>query len=184
MKTKFEIPVRENVSPAYQTIYDNLTKAIGFVPNLYAAFAHSDNALSLFLTAQNTKSSLTAKEKEAVSLVVSEVNECRYCLSSHSAIAHKYGFTEQQIIEIRRGSVSFDAKLAALVQLSKSIIENKGHADPEAVDHFMDSGYTKANLIDVIMLIGLRSITNYVYAITNVEIDWPLAAELENTAPQ
>lgn len=179
MKTKFEIPARENVSPPHQIIYDNLTKAIGFVPNLYAAFAHSENALSIFLTAQNTKSSLTAKEKEAISLVVSEVNECRYCLSSHSAVAHKYGFTDEQIIEIRSGSVSFDTKLASMVNLSKSIVENKGHADPNAVDQFIEAGYTKANLIDVIMLIGLRSITNYVYAITNVEIDWPLATELE-----
>lgn len=179
MKTKFEIPAHDNVSLAYQTIYDNLAKALGFVPNLYAEFAHSENALSVFLTAQNTKSSLTAKEKEAVSLVVSQVNECKYCLSSHSVFAHKAGLTEEQILEVRSGVASFDSKLEALVKLSKNISERKGHADPELVDNFIAAGYTKGNLIDAIMLIGIRTITNYVYAITQPEIDWPIAPELE-----
>jgi len=179
MKTTFEIPARDNVSPAHQTIYDNLTKALGFVPNLYAEFAHSENALSVFLTAQNTKSSLTAKEKEVVSLVVSQVNDCKYCLSSHSVFAHKAGLTEEQILEVRSGTASFDPKLDALVKLSKNISENKGYADPELVDNFIAVGFTKGNLIDAIMLVGIRTITNYIYAIAQPEIDWPIAPELE-----
>jgi len=180
MKTRFEVLTRDNVSPAHQTIFDNVTKVLGFVPNAYAEFAHSENALSVFLTAQNAKSSLTTREKEAVSLVVSQVNECLYCLSSHSVFANKQGLTDEQILEIRSGSATFDNKLDALVKLSKSIAENKGHANPELTDNFMAAGYNKGNLIDVIMLVGIRSISNYVNAITNAEIDWPIAPELEN----
>ena len=180
MKTKFEVPARDKVSPAHQTIFDNVTKTLGFVPNAYAEFAHSENALSVFLTAQNAKSSLTANEKEAISLVVSQVNECLYCLSSHSVFAKKQGLTDEQILELRSGSATFDNKLDALVKLSKSIAENKGHADPELIDNFMAAGYNKGNLIDVIMLVGIRSISNYVNVITNAEIDWPIASELEN----
>jgi AhpD family alkylhydroperoxidase len=179
MKTQFEIPARDTISAVHQTNYDNLTKALGFVPNLYAEFAHSENALSIFLAAQNTKSSLTTKEKEAVNLIVSQVNECKYCISSHSVFAHKSGLTDEQILEVRSGVASFNPKLDALVKLSKSISETKGHADPELVDNFIAAGYTKSNLIDVIMLIGIRTITNYVYAITQPEIDWPIAPELE-----
>ncbi|MEP6737642.1 MAG: carboxymuconolactone decarboxylase family protein [Chryseolinea sp.] len=180
MKTKFQIPARDQVSLTHQSIYDTLEKAIGFVPNLYAEFAHSETALNTFLGAQNAKSSLTAKEKESISLVVSQVNECNYCLSSHSVAAHRNGLTDDHILEIRRGSASFNAKLNALVKLAKSISETNGHADPEIVDDFIEAGYNKGNLIDVIMLVGIRSITNYVYAITKPEIDWPLASELEN----
>ena len=35
MKT-FNVPTRENVSENNQAIFDNLNKALGFVPNLYA----------------------------------------------------------------------------------------------------------------------------------------------------
>jgi AhpD family alkylhydroperoxidase len=180
MKAVFNTPGRSEVSAAHQTIYDSLEKTIGFVPNLYAMFALSDNALSTFLTAQNTKSSLTGKEKEAISLVVSQVNTCNYCLSSHSVFAHRNGFSDNEILEIRSGAASFDPKLDALIKLSKSIIENKGHAYPALVNNFIEAGYTKGNLIDAIMLVGIRSITNYVYSITQPEIDWPLAPELDS----
>ena len=73
MKTKYNLQSHEQVSPELQTIYDVLTKAIGSAPNLYAALAHSENALNAFLTAQNSKSSLTEKEKEVVNLIVSQV---------------------------------------------------------------------------------------------------------------
>ena len=46
---KFTVPTREQVAPVNQTIFDNLTKALGFVPNLYATIAYSDNGLSKYL---------------------------------------------------------------------------------------------------------------------------------------
>src|SRR4051812_18389030 len=164
MKTRFDIPARDDVSPLNQSLYDNLKKILGFVPNLYASFAHSDTALSTFLSAQNAKSSLTAKEKEAISLVVSEANDCAYCLSSHSIFAKKNGFSEDEIMEIRSGAASFNPKLDALVKLAKSIADHKGNVDPILIDNVIEAGYTKATVIDVIMLVGIRTITNYVYA--------------------
>lgn len=178
MKTEFNIPARDEVSPAQQDIFDNLERSVGFVPNLYAAFAHSDTALSTFITAQNAKSSLTAKEREAVSLIVSQVNDCEYCLSAHTVLARKNGFTDEQVLDIRRASAPFDPKLDALLKLAKNMAENRGHADPYWVNRFFAAGYTKANMIDLIVLIGIRSITNYVYAVTDVGIDWPIAPEL------
>lgn len=35
----FSIPLREEVSENNQAIFDNLQKALGFVPNLYAYYA-------------------------------------------------------------------------------------------------------------------------------------------------
>ena len=93
MKT-FEVPTREQVSETNQHIFDNLKKGIGMVPNLYATFAHSDNALSSYVTLQSMKSSLSNKEKEVVNLVVSQINDCIYCLSAHTAIGKMNGFSD------------------------------------------------------------------------------------------
>lgn len=179
MKTKFEIPTREQVTPVHQVIYDSLQNALGFVPNLYAIFAHSNTALNTFVHAQSAKSSLTGQEKEVVNLVVSQVNDCDYCLAAHTLLAGKNNLTGDQILEIRTGSASFDAKLDALVKLAKDITVNKGHANSSAVDNFLAAGYNKGHLIDLILLVGIRTITNYVYAVSNVEIDWPLAPTLD-----
>ena len=92
------VPKREEVSAANQAIFDNLEKAVGFVPNLFATYAHSENALGNYLTLSNAKTSLKAKEKEVVNLAVSQVNNCIYCLSAHTAIGKMNGFTDDQIL--------------------------------------------------------------------------------------
>lgn len=177
MKT-FPIPTREQVSPANQAIFDNLTKMIGHVPNLFATFAHSDNALSNYLTLQNGKSSLRGKEREVVNLVVSQVNKCLYCLSAHTAIGKMQGFTNEQVLEIRKAAISFDPKLDALAKLVKSIAENQGHADHQLVENFYAAGYNEGSLVDVVMAVGDKIITNYLFALTQVPIDWPAVPEL------
>ena len=94
MKT-FNVPTRDQVSPANQIQFDNLSKAIGMVPNLYATMAYSENALPRYLAFQGAKTSLSNKEKEAVNLVVSEVNGCKYCQSAHTVIGKMNGFQNQ-----------------------------------------------------------------------------------------
>ena len=178
MKKTFEVPPRDKVSLVHQASYDNLVKALGFVPNLYAQFAHSDNALSIYLAAQNAKSSLTNREKEAVNLIVSQVNDCAYCIAAHTIGARKNGFLDYQILELRNGVASFDDRIDALVRLAKDIAGNKGKVDPEIVNNFLVAGYTRGNLIDVIMLVGIRSIANYVFALTAPPIDFPVAPQL------
>ncbi|WP_285060422.1 carboxymuconolactone decarboxylase family protein [Pedobacter ginsengisoli] len=175
----FTIPTKEQVSPTNQAIFDNLNGMVGFVPNLYAIFGHSDTALSDYLALQNRKSSIRAKEREVINLVVSQVNNCSYCLSAHTQFAKMNGFSEEQILDIRRGSVDFDPKLKALAKLVKSTTENRGHADAEALENFYAAGYTEANLIDVVIIIGDKIITNYLHALTDIPVDWPLAPELE-----
>ena len=178
MKT-FNVPTRENVSENNQAIFDNLNKALGFVPNLYATYANSDTALENYLNFANAKTSLSAKEKEVVNLAVSEVNNCIYCLSAHTAIGKMNGFNDEQILELRAGKASFDNKLDALAKLAKNITENRGNTDQNVLDNYFEAGYTKGNLIDTISLVGDKTISNYVHSTTKVPVDFPLAPSLE-----
>lgn len=139
------IPTRENVSENNQVLFDNLQKAVGFVPNMYAFFAHSPTALGDYLTLQNRKSSLNNKEKEVVNLVVSQLNGCNYCKAAHTAVDRMVGFTEEQILEIRRGDISFNSKLNALVNLAKEVVETKSEVSEEVKTNFL----TKATLLKI-----------------------------------
>jgi len=180
MKT-FSVPTREQVSENNQAIFDNLQKGLGFVPNLYAAYAFSDTALGDYLQLQNRKSTLKAKEREVINLVVSQVNGCRYCQSAHTALGKMNGFTEEQILEIRSGAASFDSKLDALAKFVQNITINRSKPDQEVVDALFEAGYTEANLVDIIVVIGDKFISNFIHGVTNVPIDFPLAPELETT---
>lgn len=175
----FNVPTRDQVSENNQAIFDNLNKALGFVPNLYATYANSDTALENYLNFANAKTSLSAKEKEAVNLAVSEVNQCVYCLSAHTAIGKMNGFSEDQILELRAGQASFDNKLDALARLARNITENRGNTDAAVLENYFNAGYSKGNLIDTISLVGDKTISNYVHSTTQVPVDFPVAQPLE-----
>jgi AhpD family alkylhydroperoxidase len=172
------VPTREKVSPANQAIFDNLKKNLGVVPNLYATLAHSEHALGNYLAFQNGKSSITGKAREVVNLVVSEVNSCEYCLAAHTMIGKNSGFTDAQILEIRGGNASFDKKLDALARLVRNIAVNRGHADAGLVDAFFGAGWTTENLVDAIVVIGDKTVTNYLHGTTRVPVDFPAAPKL------
>ncbi|BDU20124.1 carboxymuconolactone decarboxylase family protein [Dyella sp. GSA-30] len=176
--SKFNVPTRDEVSPANQVLFDNLTKGLGKVPNLYATLAYSEHALGSYLALQNAKSSVTGKAREVVNLVVSEVNRCEYCLAAHTVIGKMNGFTDAQVLEIRGGTASFDSKLDALARLVKNTATERGHADPALVDAFLAAGWTKENLVDVIVIIGDKTVTNYLHGVTGVAVDFPAADKL------
>ena len=175
---KFAVPTREEVAPANQAIFDNLNKALGFVPNLYAAIAYSESGLGRYLAYQNAKTTLSNREKEAVNLVVSQVNGCIYCQSAHTVIGKMNGFTDEQLLDIRKGGAT-DAKLNALVQLADSITKNKGRADSVLVDNFYAQGYTNENLIDLILQVSDKVAMNYLHNLIQIPVDFPLAPSLE-----
>lgn len=176
--TTINVPTREQVSPANQALFDTLKKGLGMVPNLYATLALSENALGNYLAFQNAKSSITGKAREVINLVVSQVNGCQYCLAAHTVIGGMVGFTPEQIIEIRRGGASFDAKLDAMARLVKNIAVERGHADPALVQAFFDAGWTQENLVDAIVVIGDKTVTNYLHGTTQVAVDFPAAPAL------
>jgi AhpD family alkylhydroperoxidase len=172
------VPTRDEVSPANQAIFDQLKSGLGMVPNLYATLAHSENALGSYLAFQNAKSSITGKAREVVNLVVSQVNDCEYCLAAHTVIGKMNGFTDAQILEIRGGTAGFDAKLDALARLVTTIAVNHGHAEQGIVDAFFAAGWTKGNLVDTIVAIGDKTVTNYLHGTTHVPVDFPAAPKL------
>lgn len=179
--SQINVPTRDDVSPANQAIFDQLEGKLGMVPNLYATLAHSEHALGNYLAFQNAKSSIQGKAREVVNLVVSQVNACAYCLAAHTVIGGMVGFKPEQMLEIRAGRVSFDAKLDALAKLTREIAVNRGHADQALVEAFLAAGWTKANLVDAIVAIGDKTVTNYLHATTKVPVDFPVAPDL---APQ
>lgn len=177
--THFTVPTRNEVSEGNQALFDALQTKLGFVPNLYATFALNETALADYLSLQNRKSTLSAKEREVINLVVSQVNECLYCLSAHTTLGKMNGFSDAQILEIRSGEASFDVKLDALAKFVKDTAINRGKPSAEVVENLFAAGYNKANVVDILIVVGDKIISNYLHGIGQFEIDFPVAQPLE-----
>ncbi len=178
----FNVPTKSEVSDKNQQIFNDLEKGLGFVPNLYAYYAKNDTALGDYLKLQERKTTLSKREKEIVNLVTSQYNDCYYCQSAHTVIAGLNGFSNDQILEIRNGSASFDPQLNALAKFTLSIVSNRGKVSEESKNDFFAAGYSEENMIDVVMNIGDKTISNFIHNIAGFEVDFPGAPSLDKQA--
>ena len=172
----FTVPHYDEAGAESRSVFDQIKKTAGKLPNLYATIGYSTNALTsyiAFMQAQ-AKGSFHTKDREAIYLIVSQINECPYCLAAHTVSALKNGWTEEDTLKIRAGRFP-EKKWQVLHAFIKSIIENRGAAEESRVDEFFALGYKEAALIDLVSLVIIMSFTNYVYRLTKIPIDYPAA---------
>ena len=173
MKPKIEVPSLDKLSKKSQNFLTSMQKTMGKIPNMYAITGYSENALQSYLSFSNRKSSLSSADKEIINLLVSQLNNCDYCIAAHIGKAKaNAGFTDQQITSIRKCEFS-DAKQKALGAFIKEVVENKGTVKPETLEQFFNAGYTNENLVDAVLLVADRIFTNYLHAVTDMPIDFP-----------
>ncbi|MEO6315275.1 MAG: carboxymuconolactone decarboxylase family protein [Chitinophagaceae bacterium] len=173
MKT-IQVPTREIVSIDAQLLFDQVQKRMGKVPNLYATVGYSAVALKALLTLNDilSHSKFTATEREVISLAVSEVNNCNYCIAAHTMTGKMKGLSEEDVTAARYGRAA-NPKLNTVAQLAKSIAANKGDADKDLLEDFFAAGYQASDLMELVGLIIAITFTNYVYVLTGVPIDFP-----------
>ena len=146
----------------------------GFVPNLLASLAHSPAALSVYFTANIgfEHGTLTPAEQQIVLLTASKENNCAYCSTSHSALARFFANVPgQAVLAIESGHPLSDPKLNALVVLTRQLVSLRGVVPRETIDQFLAAGYTKDQLLEVLIGVGLKTISNYFDHIAEIEID-------------
>ena len=89
------------------------------------------------------------------------------------------GFTDDQILELRSGTASFNEKFDTLVKLASEINLNRGQVSESTLENFFNAGYSKGTLVDVVVAIADKVVMNYLHNLTQVPVDFPIAQELD-----
>src|SRR3954468_22031242 len=163
----------EQVPADSRSTLDAFTRNIGFTPNMLATFALSPIAFNAWATLRGSLSkSLDLKTRESISLAVSEVNGCDYCLAVHSHGAELAKMPAEEIILARKGRAS-DPKRNAAVQFARKVIETRGHLSDADLKAVRDAGYTDANVMEIVALVAMYSMTNFFNNVFDPEKDFP-----------
>lgn len=175
----FTVPTRDQVAEDAKPAFDQYIRMIGKMPNLYATIGYSANALNSYLhyVGEQARGTFHAKEREAIYLIVSQLNGCEYCLASHTQSAIKNKWTEEETLQLRAGTHP-DQRWQVIYKVVKSVIDNKGQVGDELLDEFYALGYNEAAIMDLMVLINVMSFTNYTYRLIRVPVDFPLAKEI------
>jgi len=167
----------EQVPAASQPTLDAFSKNIGFTPNMMATFAASPIAFNAWATLLGSLSkSLDVKTRDSIGLAVSEVNGCNYCLTVHSYTAeHMAKLPPDEIILARKGHAN-DPKRDAALQFARKVIEARGKVGDADVKAVRDAGYTEANVMEIVALVAMYSLTNFFNNVFDPEQDFPPVA--------
>lgn len=170
---KFEIYKPENAPEKSKPLLEGINKNYGFVPNLMGVLAESTPVLDSYLQlgAQLGKTSLSAQEAQVLYLAANYENDCHYCMAAHSVVAQGVKLPEHIIESLRTGGQLDDQKLDALATFTRKVIQKRGWVEDSDTADFLAAGYTKANILDVILGVAHKTISNYVNHINVTEVD-------------
>ncbi len=147
--------------------------AYGFIPNLMGILAESPTALGAYanLSQLLEGSSLSPAEQQVVLLTVSFENSCDYCMAAHSAIASMQQVPGNVIQALRNGSPIPDARLEALAATTRDLVRERGWPEPSTLSAFFDAGFNRAQLLEVIVGIAMKTISNYANHLAGTPLD-------------
>ncbi len=148
-------------------------KAYGFIPNLHGVFAEAPALLEGYqaLSEVYGRSSLSAAEQQVVLLAVSYENACHYCVAAHTGAGKMAGLSDENIEALRNGAPLPDAKLEALRQFTQRMVQSRGWPGDAAIEAFLQAGYTKQQLLDVILGIAVKTMSNYTNHLAHTPLD-------------
>jgi AhpD family alkylhydroperoxidase len=165
---------------ASRPVLENIQKGFGFIPNLMATFANSPAVLKgyLALDAEWEHTAFTPAERQLVLLTASLENDCDYCTAAHSTIAKAFLKVPAETIRaVRQGVPTGDRKTDALVALVRDLVSKRGHADQTIVAEFLDAGFAVTQVMELLLGVALKTISNYLDHLSPATIDVAFAAE-------
>jgi uncharacterized peroxidase-related enzyme len=164
-----------NADSKVATTLSQVEKSMGMVPNLFATLGNAPVALDGFLSLTKTLSRgrLTARQREIVALAVSQENECRYCLSAHTASSKGVGLGDAGALKARRGEGE-DGFERALAFFAKEIVRQRGHVSDKELERARKAGIDDGLVMEVVANVALNTFTNYANEVVDTEIDFPV----------
>lgn len=148
---------------------------IGFIPNMYAGMANSPGLLATYMEGYErfrADSGLTPAEQEVVFLAISRRNSCEYCLAAHSTLADRMSQVPQPVTDAIRGDRPVPhPRLAALSAFTTVMFESRGMPTPAEVEAFLAAGYTEQHVLEIVLAIAVKTLSNYANHLLHTPLD-------------
>ncbi len=157
-----------------QDLFTAVKAKLGLVPNMTKVMANSPAVLEGYLSLSGAlnHSSLSAKLREQIALLVAEVNKCSYCLSAHTAIGKMVGLTPSELSSSRNAEGA--SKDAAALRFARVLIHRQGEVSDQDLGAVRSAGYNDAQIAEIIAVVALNVFTNYFNKAARVPIDFPV----------
>jgi len=169
----FTLHSLESAPDASRASLRAIGEQFGFVPNLMGVLAAAPAALQAYVElAQLFEStSPSPEEKQVVLLTVSFENGCEYCMAAHTLAAKMAGMTPETIEALRIGGPLPDGRLEALRTFTGAVVRQRAVVPDEAVRAFLAAGFKPQQILEVLVGVTQKTLSNYVNHIAETPLD-------------
>lgn len=170
------VPSVDSATGATAEVFAEIKKAVGSVPNTYAAIgALNPAALKAVRQADGmlATGSLSKQDQEIIKLVVSEAAGCDYCVAAHSLIGKMAGLKPDVLKQIRDRQATGDTKRDALIHFVRTLATTSGTIGEDEFLAIKGAGYTDEQLVEISLAISIIGFTNVFNRINDTTIDFP-----------
>ncbi len=162
----FPIASRDSCSEETRALFGQLEEKLGFVPNVFQAFAWRDNRMNRWRAhyedVMTPSDGLGRAEREMIAVVVSMQNQCLYCLTSHGfalrAILKDPVKGDRILLDYRRAGLS-EKHMAMLDFVVKLTLDPVTVAE-EDIDELRAVGFSDEDTWDIIEITAMFNYTN------------------------
>lgn len=171
--TDFTLYTKENAPEGSRDMMVMAEEKFGFIPNVLRQMAEAPASLAatVQLMGQLEQSSLTPGEQWIALLTVAFQNTSDYCVAANSTVAQMMGVPADIIEGVRQGQPLTDPKLEALRRFTGEMVRERGQVSQETKRQFMEAGYTKAQVLEVILAVALETMASYTDRTLGTPID-------------
>ena len=170
--TTFTIHTPDTAPAGSKAQLDSVQQRYGRIPNLYGVLAEAPIAVEAYdaLGGLLMRSSFTPAERHVAWFTINAYHDCHYCMAAHTFLAKGEGVQDDVIETARAVGAYEDPRLEALRIFTLALVENRGWVSPEGLEAFLAAGFTKQNVLEIVVVIAHKVLSNY----TNHLVDTPV----------
>lgn len=171
--TEFYLHNYDSAPEQSKPLLEKSKAAFGSIPNLHAVMAEAPSALAAYQELHNLflNTSLTDEEKTVIWQAINVEHECHYCIPAHSLIAHVMKVPAALNQALVEKNPLPNRRLEVLREFTLEIVRNRGHIASSTLESFFHEGYTKQNLLEIIVGVAQKVMSNYTNHIADTPID-------------
>lgn len=175
----FTIHTLDTAPEASKALLEDSNKAFGRVPGLHAVMAESPALLEGYKVLHSLFAEKTSFDKDEMTVVWQTINvehACHYCVPAHTGIA-KMMKVDDAISEALRNETPLpNARLEALRTFTLVIVRERGNASDADIQAFLDAGFTKQQILEVVLGAAQKVMSNYTNHLAHTPVDAPMQA--------
>ena len=173
--TEFTLHSDDTAPEASKPLLANSKKTYGMMPGPHAVMAEAPGLLEAYKTVGELFVN-SSFDKDEITVIWQSINvehACHYCVPAHTGIAMSMGVSDDITDALRNETPLPNARLEALRTFTLSVVRNRGNVDDSAVQAFLDAGFTKRQILEVILGVSQKVMSNYTNHLANTRVDAP-----------